>query len=192
MRGEDPCGGLRVPLVIETPPRAWGRPRYNHECLLSSRNTPTCVGKTLQLRAVFLLPEKHPHVRGEDAGAGAAATRTSETPPRAWGRPRWSTRPENGCWKHPHVRGEDQGLHSFRVHIMETPPRAWGRPRILRPLNLRVKKQPHVRGEDRPASFTAVARCETPPRAWGRRSRPPRAGRAGRNTPTCVGKTQSC
>ena len=73
---------------------------------------------------------------------------TSETPPRAWGRPEQtvmgvghvgntptgvgktpSARPGGtGAEKHPHGRGEDSSISRGRRRIRETPPRAWGRP----------------------------------------------------------------
>ena len=50
---------------------------------------------------------------------------------------------------------------------------------------------PHVRGEDNAKTGQARPERETPPRAWGRRLRTARHERNGRNTPTCVGKTDS-
>ena len=53
----------------ETPPRAWGRPLFkpgkNHDV----RNTPTGVGKTRESCLSSGYMRKHPHGRGEDAGA---------------------------------------------------------------------------------------------------------------------------
>ena len=71
-----------------------------------------------------------------------------ETPPRAWGRRRWSwvdplkdrntptgvgktlgTRYRHAAAeKHPHGRGEDCTLPLLGALLWETPPRAWGRP----------------------------------------------------------------
>ena len=46
VRGEDEIG---LPLMVtkpETPPRAWGRQRFDDYMTRPHRNTPTCVGKT--------------------------------------------------------------------------------------------------------------------------------------------------
>ena len=45
-RGEDSAAGVRLQLVEETPPRAWGRPGNLRPNSFSQRNTPTGVGKT--------------------------------------------------------------------------------------------------------------------------------------------------
>ena len=106
-RGEDRLAQRLACLLPETPPRAWGRHRLAVAILCSFRNTPTGVGKT-ECRAVGASCSwKHPHGRGEDASPIGSANPNSETPPRAWGRPRQST--GFGCfsWKHPHGRGED-------------------------------------------------------------------------------------
>ena len=50
------------------------------------RNTPTCVGKTPLGLKKMPREQKHPHVRGEDAGGHGAGGNIRETPPRAWGR----------------------------------------------------------------------------------------------------------
>ncbi len=46
VRGEDPTMSVNRPRLMETPPRAWGRPFAPVSDLLPGRNTPTCVGKT--------------------------------------------------------------------------------------------------------------------------------------------------
>ena len=139
--GEPPGSG-------ETPPRAWGRPPLPSKLVRTTRNTPTCVGKTAQSPAAMAARRKHPHVRGEDGGAWAGTGASTETPPRAWGRPNpvfvlypvkrntptcvgktffqiWKNTPPR---KHPHVRGEDTTGARRPERRMETPPRAWGRP----------------------------------------------------------------
>jgi len=92
---------------METPPRAWGRPRTPELDYGDWGNTPTSVGKTVN-----------------DVVNRAS---TIETPPRAWGRPAVSWYSRSLCrntptsvgktsekywirvdsWKHPHERGED-------------------------------------------------------------------------------------
>ena len=53
-------------MMIETPPRAWGRPLCSIHELVVAGNTPTGVGKTKTYYAVNMLKKKHPHGRGED------------------------------------------------------------------------------------------------------------------------------
>ena len=128
VRGEDAFFLMPRIEKIETPPRAWGRQTITYYVSCSDRNTPTCVGKTIQGLGVFI---------GDP-----------ETPPRAWGRPRKSekisfvdrntptcvgktstiSRPARQLWKHPHVRGEDEASSVKISSTLETPPRAWGRP----------------------------------------------------------------
>ena len=47
MRGEDLMSTKRTSAAKETPPHAWGRPSGGMMIQLWIRNTPTCVGKTL-------------------------------------------------------------------------------------------------------------------------------------------------
>ena len=86
MCGEAPKFVARISCVLETPPRAWGRPLFVIFAVRLSRNTPTCVGKTglPLLRACRIW--KHPHVRGEDFSSPCHVLINVETPPRAWGR----------------------------------------------------------------------------------------------------------
>ena len=66
VRGEDLTSNRAPGRAMETPPRAWGRPRAWAGAAWAGGNTPTCVGKTAGCRASVLLAWKHPHVRGED------------------------------------------------------------------------------------------------------------------------------
>ncbi len=133
------------------------------------RNTPTCVGKTRPVGLVWFSPEKHPHVRGEDARSEDARACSPETPPRAWGR-------------HVHRFG---GL----AHKGNTPT-CVGKTAFFRVLVPSRQKHPHVRGEDLVHFIQRYIPEETPPRAWGRLSMTPSMRKKLRNTPTCVGKTQ--
>ena len=111
----------------ETPPRAWGRRTSAALALSRSRNTPTGVGKTRFVLGGKKPQEKHPHGRGEDPYAWRELPGHGETPPRAWGRPKFGnevvvvhgntptgvgktqSRPIKAIAekKHPHGRGED-------------------------------------------------------------------------------------
>ena len=86
VRGEDRKPIMGNSGLTETPPRAWGRLPVDDAMRKPTRNTPTCVGKTPQGRQTRCQPEKHPHVRGEDAPLKRQMCDKLETPPRAWGR----------------------------------------------------------------------------------------------------------
>ena len=86
VRGEDTVQIYNDVLALETPPRAWGRRLVTGIWSISSRNTPTCVGKTQDSQAKNTRMWKHPHVRGEDMDWRFACFCPLETPPRAWGR----------------------------------------------------------------------------------------------------------
>ena len=134
-----------------------------------------------------VLPEKHPHMRGEDVFRTIPPSTILETPPRAWGRLSRTNKityssgntptcvGKTNAWsykdtvfeKHPHVRGEDSGpCNALELH-METPPRAWGRPDRLERYNILTRNTPTCVGKTRPQDRARVA-GETPPRAWGR------------------------
>ena len=85
-RGEDLGGVTFNPLLMETPPRTWGRPQLSDALAFSNGNTPTHVGKTLSPGGSDLVIRKHPHARGEDLSIQNGINSTLETPPRTWGR----------------------------------------------------------------------------------------------------------
>ena len=85
-RGEDLILGPNGLPVVETPPRAWGRPIFQQTVRLSPGNTPTGVGKTDMSPRDFPAIRKHPHGRGEDFRDTNRRAMMLETPPRAWGR----------------------------------------------------------------------------------------------------------
>ena len=175
----------------------------------ASRNTPTGVGKTTTISAGCILPEKHPHGRGEDTPATGVIVPVAETPPRAWGRRFHShtykaskgntpTGVGKTCFplaaccsgtKHPHGRGEDLRTRPVLPYPPETPPRAWGR-RLLSytplPGDRNTPTGVGKTGNDWAQSYEDK---ETPPRAWGRQMLIRLVTGASRNTPTGVGKT---
>ncbi len=134
---------------VETPPPAWGRPSIKPMLSRSTRNTPTCVGKTKLGLMPLRLNQKHPHLRGEDRSAQTVSSTKIETPPPAWGRRAgspfgaliWGNTPTCvgktaslvgkliSAWKHPHLRGEDLQEGLLMSNQRETPPPAWGRRR---------------------------------------------------------------
>src|SRR5690606_11453542 len=115
------------PWRLETPPRTWGRLTEVRPSGEARGNTPTDVGKTCAKTATRTSGRKHPHGRGEDPDMARCCCRTSETPPRTWGRRHASisfqdvvgntptdvgktsttSRRVSATEKHPHGRGED-------------------------------------------------------------------------------------
>ena len=73
-------------MLLETPPRAWGRPRRRVPPGGFAGNTPTGVGKTASQDVHKQSFQKHPHGRGEDPDGFKNVYLKPETPPRAWGR----------------------------------------------------------------------------------------------------------
>ena len=66
-RGEDGCWYTFTVVVLETPPRTWGRLIKAVQPLKEERNTPTHVGKTDSVELDLSQVLKHPHARGEDS-----------------------------------------------------------------------------------------------------------------------------
>ena len=85
-RGEEMILAEKLYAGRETPPRAWGRKSLHAEVRISSRNTPTGVGKKFSLGGFNAAGRKHPHGRGEEDTALYTECELIETPPRAWGR----------------------------------------------------------------------------------------------------------
>ncbi len=126
-RGEDTEAPHSVRIMIETPPRMWGRPDFFGHLLLCDGNTPTHVGKTRRNVSGKFPAWKHPHARGEDPTRLRVREAGSETPPRTWGRQIPSSWMRIGARNTPtHVGKTDHRSH--RVSAM--------------------RKHPHARGED--------------------------------------------
>ena len=170
MRGEDGQRWPRRAIGAETPPRAWGRQAKAMPVPEDDRNTPTCVGKTSSKNLERPKRRKHPHVRGEDGLGRQSQTCRAETPPRAWGRRRYSAQ------QHPFARNT---------------PTCVGKTKTSKRGPSALKKHPHVRGEDDSIPLPPPPVEETPPRAWGRPVSDCSPLARLRNTPTCVGKTHS-
>ena len=107
MRGEDVSIATTFSSSVETPPRAWGRRCIAVAMLVSSRNTPTCVGKTAEHNINIDLEQKHPHVRGEDAMTKLNARQKRENTPTCVGKTHRMRPAPPHRQKHPHMRGED-------------------------------------------------------------------------------------
>ena len=168
-RGEDASFTIFRIEKRETPPRAWGRRLRLSNRRGSWGNTPTGVGKTLQLVADKSLSGKHPHGRGEDKHQVQTIGYYQETPPRAWGRL--------------HKRKQLQ-------RVIGNTPTGVGKTDNRHASDEPQQKHPHGRGEDRDLRNLANPSGETPPRAWGRHTYTRVRELSRRNTPTGVGKTK--
>ena len=87
VRGEDLSIFSKIEPASETPPRAWRRQLYKIKIIRITRNTSTCVEKTMMSLEKKFESGKHLHVRGKD-----------QLYPRKLRHP---------IQKHLHVRGED-------------------------------------------------------------------------------------
>ena len=97
---------------METPPRAWGRLVLRLFCHLAVGNTPTGVGKTIEIGCEPECIEKHPHGRGEDDKMALGMVADQETPPRAWGRPGRYVRVAHGGRNTPTGVGKTAGARA--------------------------------------------------------------------------------
>ena len=88
-RGEDFVCVCFYFIELETPPQAWGGRTISKASVNRLRNTPTGVGRTSQNHRQTKRVWKHPHRRGEDFYPSRLILRSSETPPQAWGGPRY-------------------------------------------------------------------------------------------------------
>ena len=66
-RGEISYQSQKMVSDSETPPRAWGNLVVFSLLIVSLRNTPTGVGKSILINRSIKLKKKHPHGRGEIA-----------------------------------------------------------------------------------------------------------------------------
>ena len=114
---------------------------------------------------------KHPHGRGEDASCDGCTVRSTETPPRAWGR----------------LCNVDTSFYD-----LGNTPTGVGKTLKKKSAQNTSRKHPHGRGEDPTLTFDAQDVAETPPRAWGRPTLESIKQRSLGNTPTGVGKTCMC
>ncbi len=73
-------------IAMETSPPTWGKPRRRDRERPRPGNIPTYVGKTEHQWNNRGVMEKHPHLRGENAGETVTAAAARETSPPTWGK----------------------------------------------------------------------------------------------------------
>ena len=157
-------------VVRETPPRTWGRQLTTSISKLTSRNTPTHMGKTFFFSMQIFLGEKHPHAHGEDPLVNSTYISVLETPPRTWGR--------LGS-----LLEKESDLRNTPTHM--------GKTCQIRVRREGCRKHPHAHGEDLVESASNMGKEETPPRTWGRLCNHRLAQLSVGNTPTHMGKTRT-
>ena len=135
----------------ETPPRVWGRLFYSPMKRIRIGNTPTGVGKTIEITGHHFCKWKHPHGCGEDLPYFLIYIWLKETPPRVWGRlsvfPKMCSIRRNT----PTGVGKTMSLTKDIKFYLETPPRVWGRPLIAQGYSRRIRNTPTGVGKTRPA-----------------------------------------
>ena len=129
-----------------SPPRAWGQYRHAAQPVPALRFTPTGVGTIFSSAPRRWRATVHPHGRGDNSRSRRTLTRTSGSPPRAWGQylrvmdeqsgPRFTPTgvgtisPARSAFRwssvHPHGRGDNAGAEAGMVAPAGSPPRAWG------------------------------------------------------------------
>ena len=73
-------------FVLGSPPRVWGKPDQLARNAVTTRFTPTCVGKTYQLDVRTIALKVHPHVCGENRVSDVPPVPVGGSPPRVWGK----------------------------------------------------------------------------------------------------------
>ncbi len=93
-----------------SPPHAWGRRLSAAGVPVLVRFTPTCVGTAVRCFCVIVPPTVHPHMRGDGHFDTSVFGGVVGSPPHAWGRRPWRTRPRSRTSVHPHMRGDGTGV----------------------------------------------------------------------------------
>ena len=155
---------------VGSPPRAWGKVRDRHPSGSRRRFTPTGVGKSSARPSRRARSPVHPHGRGEKAITPPPGSRLVGSPPRAWGKDR---------------RGPaEHGPRRFT-------PTGVGKSLTFHHAACYTRVHPHGRGEKSHTRCRTAASFGSPPRAWGKGLPHTLRLRAGRFTPTGVGKSSS-
>ena len=136
--------------IVGSPPRAWGQLPTPARRNRSVRFTPTGVGTincTTRLSDVYPV---HPHGRGDNWCGEQSATKSTGSPPRAWGQYgllpscaaaqrftptgvgtiRKRVHAARRAAVHPHGRGDNVRRRRWASSARGSPPRAWGQFRL--------------------------------------------------------------
>jgi len=154
-----------------------------------TRYTPTCVGKTAELKRRGLeAVGTPPHAWGKHCGK--QITRISHRyTPTCVGKTQLIHDNLNDVQVHPHMRGENSVYSGNCVIIRGTPPHAWGKRRQrsgsrgpcrytptcvgktpnFAKLSDLFTVHPHMRGENEQIHDSLSPQRGTPPHAWGKR-----------------------
>ena len=167
--GENQLGELKIQRLPGSPPRVWGKRPHLSPLPPTRRFTPTCVGKTRQVRELSENPKVHPHVCGENTCTNHIWEVREGSPPRVWGKP-------VGC--------EDNAV------VRRFTPTCVGKTYHHRQRGHPLGVHPHVCGENLDKQSLWWTNHGSPPRVWGKLPRMVSRVRSSRFTPTCVGKTR--
>ena len=189
--GENAAGDNSGNRWDGTPPRVWGKLQaaqpvliapsvHPHACgencrrssLLAQmrRYTPTRVGKTTYCYSPPVAPSRYTPTRvGKTSASLISCTRSTGTPPRVWGKLIWLS----ACYK------------IFRG----TPPRVWGKRAAAAMRATSAAVHPHACGENVSSPLRNSNRSVHPHACGENADRRLLFRRAGRYTPTRVGKT---
>ena len=145
-RGDNIAGEVGVPLVVGSPPRAWGQCGSGGWNGSARRFTPTGVGTMSIGTRPFMVGTVHPHGRGDNLALGGRRWTFLGSPPRAWGQsvvqvPRQRRN-----------RFTPTGVGTMRAMMLD---------------GCNDSVHPHGRGDNSYSRSTSPSSCGSPPRAWG-------------------------
>ena len=86
MRGENVAFLALLNLNHGTSPHVWGKLPNEPRGQVTTRNIPTCVGKTAASARVSPPRAEHPHMCGENGRTGAEGVSATGTSPHVWGK----------------------------------------------------------------------------------------------------------
>ena len=148
MRGEDFRPESFVSFQAGSPPHAWGRLSPGILRLVSSRFTPTCVGKTFWHRRPGPIRPVHPHMRGEDLYLLSGENKVDRFTPTCVGKtPLCASTPSNTIGSPPHAWGRLFILVNY-IPLQRFTPTCVGKTVVGRRISLFYAVHPHMRGED--------------------------------------------
>ena len=149
LRGENIVNSCPERIETGTSPLAWGKLLCCLLDALTSRNIPTCVGKTVFRVTARRIVAEHPHLRGENLWTFRPSSISRGTSPLAWGKP---------AAKHP---------HPLKVRNIPT---CVGKTACAAASPTHSTEHPHLRGENAHHEHAGIKNLGTSPLAWGKLS----------------------